>query len=367
MTSLGRGDESSANEPSNSISSHESLMNRLAERHSQAKVAQMRRIQQRSTNPGGLGGGEKSAEFLQQILQAKSNILSGLDDALVRLKRGLCSVQEITQLIDKTVTSLEEMQASLNDAALYLTHFDLEQARLELKNLSTQFQSRREQLLPTKKFSFSVQSKQPDQARGPTGRDANDGPAEAKSDLNHLWQFDEKFSFVNIQGPQTLFIPKSKFDEDELYGQSIYLADLTDCTVNVTRVCGNMTIRRLKQCKVYAHPIAGSVWMEDCKECDFVLACRQLRIHQTMNCRMWLHVASRPIIEHSTGISVAPYALTYTELSNEIRKSGLDKEINLWSEVEDFSHPNKRLTTGSPNWSILPKSEWSAISSFCVA
>lgn len=341
-------------------------MNRLAFRHTQAKMAQMRRLQQRSANQGPSGGNEKSAEFLQHFLQIKSNILSGLDDALVRLNRGLCSVQEISQLIDETVTSLDEMRASLNDAALYLTHFDLEQARLELKNLNAQFQSRREQLLPAKKFSFSVKSKQPDQTSGrPIG--LVDGPVETKTNINHLLQFSDKFSIIDVQGPQTFIIPKSKVEEDELYGQSVYLANLSDCTVHVMGVCGNMTIRGLRQCKVYAHPIAGSVWMKDCEECDFVLACRQLRIHQTLNCRLGLHVASSPIIEHSTGICVAPYPLDYTELTDEFRKSGLHRDINLWSEVEDFSHPNKRLTTGSPNWSILPESEWSTISpSFIV-
>ncbi|KAG5442314.1 Tubulin-specific chaperone C [Clonorchis sinensis] len=266
-------------------------------------------------------------------------------------------------ILDETVGRIEELQKSLNDASLYLTSFDSEQARLELKNLNSQFQAKREQLLPTKKFAFS---RKPKSVPSSTAL-RQSHPDQSKESLGQEFQsvssFDANYSWTDCEGPQTLLLPKSASQggSDSLIGQSVYLADLANCTVHVRGVCGNLIARRLTRCRVYTYPVAGSVWIENCVGCDFILACRQLRIHSTSDSRLGLHMASRPIIEHSSGLHVAPYPIHYPDLSADLLLAGLSEDVNFWREVEDFSHPNKRMTTGSPNWSVLPESEWDTL------
>ncbi|KAF7231867.1 hypothetical protein EG68_11953 [Paragonimus skrjabini miyazakii] len=359
MTSLNQGDGSIPTEPGSQISSREALINRLAERQAQLKAAQLQRIQQKkSGTTSSRGHSERTSDFLQRFLQTKAEILADLDEASEKLTEGMLNTHEITQLLDVTVLRLEELQKSLNDATLYLTAFDSEQARLELKSLNDQFQIKREQLLPTKKFAFTRKAKPSNPTELSQSPVATGEPPSLKSPPKEtvpetLCTFDELFSFVNVRGPATLHLPKASTqgDSDPLSGQSLYLADLIDCTVHVQGVCGNMIMRRLRRCP-------GSVWIEDCHECDLIVACRQLRVHQTTGCRLGLHMASRPIIENSTGLNVGPYSLDYPELEKHLQEAGLSPTVNLWREVEDFSHPNKRLTTGSPNWSILPEYEW---------
>lgn len=362
MASLDQGDGANPQTPRTArISSHEALISRLAEKQAQLKAAKLSRIQKQKDAPG--VGFERSYDFLPRFQETKAGILSDLDKAADQLSNGSISTSEVTRILDEAVGRIEELQKSLNDASLYLTSFDSEQARLELKNLNSQFQAKREQLLPTKKFAFSRKLKSVPSSTVQPQSHPDKSKETLGEELQSLCSFDANYSWTNCEGPQTLLLPKSASHggSDSLLGQSVYLADLTDCTVHVQGVCGNLIARRLIRCRVYTYPVAGSVWIENCVGCDFILACRQLRIHNTSDSRLGLHMASRPIIEHSSGLHVAPYPIHYPNLSADLLLAGLSEDVNFWREVEDFSHPNKRMTTGSPNWSILPESEWDTL------
>ena len=49
---------------------------------------------------------------------------------------------------------------------------------------------------------------------------------------------------------------------------------------NVTVLCG---------------PVRTSIFVENCTNCDFVVACQQLRIHTTTQSNFYLHVTSKVI------------------------------------------------------------------------
>ncbi len=121
--------------------------------------------------------------------------------------------------------------------------------------------------------------------------------------------------------------------------------------------------------RVLCGPVSSSVFVDDCKDCVFVVACQQLRIHTTTHCTFYVHVTSRSIIEDCSLITFAPYSWTYPELNEQFKVrptiiicaynvnqsmqiSGLDQSVNNWRIVDDFNW----LATSdpSPNWSILP-------------
>ena len=66
--------------------------------------------------------------------------------------------------------------------------------------------------------------------------------------------------------------------------------------------------------RVLCGPVSSSVFVEDCKDCVFVVACQQLRVHSTTNSQFYLHVTSRAIIEDCQKVSFAPYSWNYPDL-----------------------------------------------------
>ena len=65
---------------------------------------------------------------------------------------------------------------------------------------------------------------------------------------------------------------------------------------------------------VQSGPVSGSIFVENCADCSFVVACQQLRVHSTSSSHFYLHVTSRAVIEDSRQLAFAPYSRTYPEL-----------------------------------------------------
>jgi small subunit ribosomal protein S27e len=56
-------------------------------------------------------------------------------------------------------------------------------------------------------------------------------------------------------------------------------------------------VDKLVRCRVVSLPIAGAVHITSCNGCQFHVASRQIRIHQTVGTDFYLHAGSHPIIE----------------------------------------------------------------------
>jgi len=114
----------------------------------------------------------------------------------------------------------------------------------------------------------------------------------------------------------------------------VHATNLTD----VTFLCG---------------PVQTSIFIDNCVNCTFVLACQQLRTHTTQDSKFYLKVTAKGIIEDCKGLQFAPYNLDYPDIGSHMTKSGLDPDSNLWDDIDDFNW----LYSGkqSPNWSLLPE------------
>ncbi|VDP17963.1 unnamed protein product [Schistosoma margrebowiei] len=275
------------NFPLNISDNRQIVLNRLNERHTQSQVVNSQR-----KNIDSFGNGNIHEKFLQHFIQYKLAIVTDLEDMTKKIQGNDLPINERTQ--------------SLNDL----------------------FQEKRTELLPNKKFGFSRQQT--------TKKQENENKSESHPESsicksssivtpnnNDSVIYDERFSLINITGPKHFIIPNINCSSDSFISQTVYLIDLIDCTIEICHVFGSLIGRRLKNCKIYAYPISGSVWLDECINCDLVFACRQLRIHQTSNCRLGLHMASRPIIEQCTNLKVAPYQLVYKSLEQDLSTAGL--------------------------------------------
>ena len=59
---------------------------------------------------------------------------------------------------------------------------------------------------------------------------------------------------------------------------------------------GTLHITNMDNVTVLCGPVRTSIFVENCNNCDFVVACQQLRIHTTRKSNFYLHVTSKVII-----------------------------------------------------------------------
>lgn len=134
-------------------------------------------------------------------------------------------------------------------------------------------------------------------------------------------------------------------------GKDVLLNALIDCRVMLRGAPSTVHMNNLTNCVVLCGPTSGSVFIDDCVRCTFVVACQQLRVHRTTETSFYLHVTSRAIIEDCSTVTFAPYSWHYATINDDFRKAGLDMERNNWSCIDDFNW--LAASSPSPNWTVL--------------
>jgi len=98
-------------------------------------------------------------------------------------------------------------------------------------------------------------------------------------------------------------------------------------------------------------PISGSAFVDNLRNVKLIIACHQLRIHETNSCDFYIHIGSRAIIENCSKVRFAPYAWKYPKLDEHFEKSSLNPAKSNWECVDDFNWLNQNVA--SPNWEFL--------------
>jgi len=108
-----------------------------------------------------------------------------------------------------------------------------------------------------------------------------------------------------------------------------------------------LALKNIKNSLIIAGHVAGAAHITAVKDSIIVVASRQVRMHDCKNVIIYLHCASRPIIEDCENIRFAPIPACHTSPSEEPIQ-------NHWDEVDDFKWLKAEHR---PNWSILPENE----------
>lgn len=217
-------------------------------------------------------------------------------------------------------------------------------------------------VLPKKKFTFGSKALQKASAL-PVAVNHPKSPLSAPKAFLEPLDSQPKYSLSNLSDRSDLRLPLTGESEDELKDQPVYLSNLSRCTIFLEGVSGNLMVSNLVECTIYAQPVASSILLQKCTGCRFVLACRQLRVHQTEDTRMDIFVASAPIIEDSTRLQLAPYPLGAVRSSRfqaNLVKAHLAEATNQWRAAQDFSCPTLHVSVGdgSMNWIQVPEVKW---------
>ena len=106
-------------------------------------------------------------------------------------------------------------------------------------------------------------------------------------------------------------------------------------------------------------PNKSSVFLRDCKDCNFVVFCQQLRMRDCHNCRVMLYSQTEPVVEACTNIRFTTMTYWYEELLAQMQAADVSPWANKWQGVYDFTA--HRQTEGVPNWSISQQLNWKMI------
>lgn len=138
-------------------------------------------------------------------------------------------------------------------------------------------------------------------------------------------------------------------------GNSFDLYNLKRCTAMLLDHCEEVKIDCLENCKIFIGPCCSSVFVRDCKNCEFTIACKQLRTRSCTDCKVHLYAMTDPIIESSTGMIISRYNGAFPKQDEHFKAANLKPLENRWRKIYDFT-PS---TTDKPNWTLSDEyTEW---------
>ncbi|KAL7286484.1 hypothetical protein TKK_0019221 [Trichogramma kaykai] len=295
----------------------------------------------------------EQASYFQQAFYSTCERIKDLLDNIDSMPAS--ALPGVFDQVNKDIIMLKNY---LFESKIFLKVYDIRKAQERLQILENDAAQIEARLIPRKKFGFKNRR---------VVKNSSEKPNDVTDSLKNL-KITESITKngVNTQkNNKTIYddygdngcVLLNKVDEtlvldaENVNKNDVLLSELTRCTVRIYGTPNTLHIVGLVQCTVLIGPVTTSLFVDDCRDCNFAFACQQLRLHNSKNCNIYLHVTSRAIIEDCTDIKVAPYNWTYKDQISHYKLAGLDPNINNWDCIDDFNWLSKEKS--SPNWSIL--------------
>jgi hypothetical protein len=295
------------------------------------------------------GGGE---ERVNQI--RAENIIVEVKAMRKKVKADICDLEEksgsgdiapldLTDSLDSIAGTLAAMEKHLSQHAAMLPIYEVRALQATFKKIDEDFRVLQDSLQPKKKFGFRGGKKKKTEKKESVPKAASVAAPSVDLTIDGFTLSDRKDEKIVV-------------GRDDVASKDVSFRRLESCVVHVLGSPSTIHATQLKNCTVLCGPVATSVFVEDCVDTTFVLACQQLRVHATKNTNFFLHVTSRAIVEDCSEARFGPYNLVYNGIDADYATAGLDKGVNNWEKVDDFNWLAK--DKASPNWSLVPDDQW---------
>ncbi|XP_020588423.1 tubulin-folding cofactor C [Phalaenopsis equestris] len=324
---------------------HAAMVERLSNNHqSRLQHSAARRSAADSSSPSF----ESVQSFLHRFSEAKRSVEADLHRSRAVAASDPDAISQIKLELDKVSSSISDLEKLVSEHSYFLPPYEVRFSLKTIEELKEMVESANADIAPRKKFSFKNKASSKKES---AGLPKEIGRFYSVSDAGKsMFSFPDSPGFRNKKGE----ILVKRFGESEFDGD-FSIADLDSCDVYLKGRFRALFIHRIKNCRVFAGPVLGSILIEEAKDCLFMLASHQIRIHHARDCDFYLRVRSRPIIEDCNGVRFAPYRLLYEGIDEELRNSGLDEETRNWANVDDFLWLR---AVQSPNWCLIPEEEF---------
>ncbi|KAJ8895827.1 hypothetical protein PR048_001165 [Dryococelus australis] len=286
-------------------------------------------------------------EQISYFQEAFSKQAREIEARFQEISSGKISKSMLPNYFYDLANDLSALEQFIAASTFYVRNYDVRKSTETIQTFQGRLRELQDKFLPRKKFAFQGVVTKKKKAVGEKIEDAVDsvvisGPPPKSKVLDYM---NSSIGYSNrIAEVLTL-------TQGEVCKESVELTDLQDCTVKVFGTPSTLHLVSLKNCKVFCGPVTTSIFLDNCIDCTFIMACQQLRVHSASHCDFYIHVTSRAIIEDCSSMRFAPYNWKYDDLDKHFEVAGLDPNKNNWTMVEDFnwiisSYP-------SPNWRVM--------------
>jgi len=258
----------------------------------------------------------------------------------------------VTEVLDTLNKEMQDLEQHFKEKTVNMPRYDVERTQKAISEVRLQYLTLQDRLQPKKKFGFKNRTSKPAPKPQPQTENAEATAQKVEDKVSNVSASSCSSSY-RVTNPDKLLV--IEVPAADIFGRDVSLDDLSGCTVRMLGVPSTVHMTNLSAVTLIAGPVQTSVFIENCQGCTFVLGCQQLRTHATTDSKFYLKVTSKGIIEDCKGLQFAPYTLTYPQLGQHMKVSGLSTEVNNWDKIDDFNW----LYSGkqSPNWSILPQDQ----------
>lgn len=326
-----------------------------------------------------------------------------IQDLIVKLEEYSLIGGEKQDAIDHVLAAISRLSNEVIDASDFIPPYDQMTYSRAIKALEEKLQETRSKLAPKKRFQFKSKLKNnavisledtaelaPQQHLQPPNTELNvassgessivttplnlmtpPGERNSKDTLGDLPSFPKNYneemikgggpvrkpSFsqatnVNISGHTRLHIILPSTASRATASGSLTRLDSCIVDMSVPTASGGapfagLALKNIKHSLIVAGHVAGAAHITGVEDSILVVASRQVRMHDCKNVDVYLHCASRPIIEDCNNIRFSPIPDCHMTASEETVP-------NHWDEVDDFKWLKSEH---SPNWKILPEEE----------
>jgi hypothetical protein len=287
-------------------------------------------------------------ELLLTLIKDEANTLNEQEQKL-NLSSRYESISKQTEVLQKYFT----------ENTSFIPVYEVRRAQEHLTKLNRLSQEKRETLFPKKKFGFkSKQNMTTLEAAIKTSDDNASKPPPAAvpvstedpfSDNLHI-NIDSSCMIKGLSNDQAYIM-----HEDKINGKDIAIINVKSSRIQLHGNPSVLWIKDLEDTLVLCGPITGSAFVNNCKNCKIIVACHQLRIHESHNTQFYINVGSRAIIENCTNVKFSEYSFAYPNIESHFKTSGLNIDKSNWQCIDDFNWLNQDQK--SPNWTFLDNSD----------
>ena len=271
---------------------------------------------------------EQTAAFLAQ----QDARVAALRKELLRCRE--LDKHQLPAVFDGLVDQVRVLQASLTRATAFLAPYEIQKGQKELAALEQLVRGTKARLLPRKDFSFERSRARQVLSSAPCDRGGEGAVATAAAVTVTVAASEEKSGeHVVLRETQSNFVQWEGYCDSTLHVASGELYALK--------------LSRLRRCTVVCGPVRGSVFVEQCSDCVFVLCAAQLRIHNCERSEFRIVVQSDPVIEDCSSLVFSP---KYDSALMEMPPV-LPDGPNKWANVRDFNAP---IAGSSRNFALSP-------------
>lgn len=262
-----------------------------------------------------------------------------------------------TALLNSLSDEIQNFDIFFKEKIPDLSNYDVRHTQEVTVEIKEKFVALQDKLKPKKKFGFkSKYKKNLTNKSDETGKAANINTQDKLPGSLDVTSAADTGSYkvTNPNCDSVIEVPR-----DDIAGRDVELDGLGSenasekLIVKILGSPGTLHATNLINVTLLCGPVRTSVFVENCINCDFVVACQQLRTHSTKQSNIYLHVTAKGIVEDCQSVGFAPYNLFYPNLNEDFSVSKLNREVNNWSQIDDFNWLVKERP--SPNWHILPE------------